>query len=113
MLFSARRFERIALTFALITEFYSVDFLQHRISVHETWQRNRRGEVDIARVAAGGWYPGSSRRRSARHQDCAFPDVNNVYGKTASPLCITDAPLGRAPPESRTVAGLADITEDG
>ena len=54
----ARRTERAAATSAAIAEFFSDSFLQHRISLHSTRQKVKRGEVTVADVAAGFWYPG-------------------------------------------------------
>lgn len=54
----AQRTDRRTITDQLVAEFFSDDFLSHRVAVHELWTRVKAGQVSIASVAGGFWSPG-------------------------------------------------------
>lgn len=54
----ARRAERHNTTTNLMNEYLSSSFIAHRDSIFEVRRRVEAGEVDIADIASGFWFPG-------------------------------------------------------
>lgn len=55
----AGRINRRDTTSRMISEFLSDSFLVHRISMDDTWQRMKAGDISADDVAGGFWYPGT------------------------------------------------------
>ncbi|WP_406631681.1 hypothetical protein [Amycolatopsis sp. WGS_07] len=56
---NSRRSERVTMTSALIAEYFSTEFLHHRISIGNTSEKVRNGELSFEEIATGYWYPGA------------------------------------------------------
>ena len=59
-LWTNRQTQRMALTQALVEEFLSASFMEHRISVSKTRRKLEDGTVTAAALAGGFWYPGDA-----------------------------------------------------
>ena len=59
-LLKSKHDKRKEISLSLIDEYYSTDFLKHRISVDSLRKRVKSGETTIEQIACGFWYPGES-----------------------------------------------------
>jgi hypothetical protein len=59
-LWTTRQSHRMALTQALLAEFLSAPFLQHRIAIESTQRKWRDGAVTASTLAGGFWCPGQA-----------------------------------------------------
>ena len=68
----ARRAERRESTMKIVTEFFSDEFLAHRISVSRTRRKRDADEVSIDDLARGYWFPGGGNS----YQGELYKDMN-------------------------------------